>query len=97
MSGYVSKDIAHSIAQEALTCFEVGNLYSGSSLPDIARVVRDILADEGLSTRWSLCLMIARQARGMWFIRIQSTKKPRSIAVDRITNDNRRANGKAQG
>lgn len=71
---YVPNRIAHNIALETLTCFEVGNLYSGSSLPDIARVVRDILADEGLSTRWSLCLMIAKRARFMWFARIRNTQ-----------------------
>ena len=71
---YVPDRIAHDIARQTLTCFEVGNLYSGSSLPDIARVVRDILADEGLSTRWSLCLMIAKRARYMWHARIRCTQ-----------------------
>ncbi len=71
---YVPDRVAHDIARQALTCFEVGNLYSGSCLPDIARVVRDILADEGLSTRWSLCLMIAKRARYMWHARIRSTQ-----------------------
>ncbi len=71
---YVPDRIAHDIARETLTCFEAGNLYSGSCLPDIARRVRDILADEGLSTRWSLCLMIAKRARYMWFARIRNTQ-----------------------
>lgn len=71
---YVSDERAYMVARETLTAFTAGNLYSRSSLPDIARRVRDILADEGLSTRWSLCLMIAKQARAMWFARVRNTR-----------------------
>ena len=71
---YVSDERAHMVARETLAAFTAGNLHSRSSLLDIARRVRDILADEGLNTRWSLCVMIAKRARYMWFARVRNTK-----------------------
>ena len=70
---YVSNQRAYEVACDTLTLYEVGNLHSQSSTRQVARCVQRILTDEGLNTRWSLCLMIAKQAQVMWLGQVRRT------------------------
>ena len=70
---YVSDQRAYEIACDTLTLFEAGNLHSQSGTRQVAFAVQRTLADEGLNTRWSLCLMIAKQAQAMWLARVRRT------------------------
>jgi len=72
-TAYVSDRRAYEVALDTLTLFEAGNLHSRSSTRQVARCVQRILTDEGLSTRWSLCLLIAKHAQIMWLGQVRLT------------------------
>lgn len=54
------------IADNLQSAFEVGSLHSQSSISKIAAHAADELADSGLPTRRSLCLVVAKVALATW-------------------------------
>jgi len=55
--------------------FENGALYSGVGCSALNNYVRELLMDEGVTTRSSLVRLIANKARFGWFERMRRTKK----------------------
>lgn len=66
MVDFVTDQQCNEIAEELLNCFEIGTLHSKSSTKSVAKVARELLADEGLPTRWSLACVIAKKAQFTW-------------------------------
>ena len=62
------------IADNLQSAFEVGSLHSQSSISEIAAHAADELADNGLPTRKSLCLVVAKIALAHWIETIMQTK-----------------------
>ena len=62
------------IASNLQSEFEVGSLHSHSSISEIASHAADELADNGLPTRRSLCLVVAKVALATWIETIMQTK-----------------------
>lgn len=66
MSNFVADRQCNELAESLLNCFEVGSLHSQSSTKAVAKVAQELLADEGLPTRWSLACVIAKKAQAAW-------------------------------
>lgn len=62
------------IADNLQNAFEVGPLHSQSSISEIAAHAADELADNGLPTRRSLCLVVAKVALATWIEKTVQTK-----------------------
>lgn len=62
------------IADNMQSAFEVGSLHSHSSINTIAEHAADELADNGLPTRPSLCLVVAKVALAAWIETTIQTK-----------------------
>ena len=75
MSTFVSDSQCNELAESLLSWFEVGNLHSQSSTKEIAREAQELLADDGLPTRWSLACVIAKKARAAWHQQILQTRR----------------------
>lgn len=75
MTTFVSDSQCNELAEILLQWFEVGNLHSQSSVAEIARVAQELLADDGLPTRWSLACVIAKKAQAAWHQQIFQTKR----------------------
>ena len=56
MTTFVSDSQCNELADNLLNSFAVGELHSQSSIKEIARVAQELLADDGLPTRWSLAI-----------------------------------------
>jgi hypothetical protein len=68
------------VADEMQSLFEVGSLHSQSKIGVIARHAEEALADNGLPTRKSLCLVVAKVALMTWHETIHQTKKEMAAA-----------------
>lgn len=68
------------VADEMQSLFEVGQLHSQSKIGIIARHAREALADNGLPTRKSLCLVVAKVALMTWQETIHQTKQEMAAA-----------------
>ena len=75
MTTFVSDSQCNELADSLLNSFAVGELHSQSSVAEIARVAQELLADDGLPTRWSLACVIAKKAQAAWHEEILQTKK----------------------
>ena len=75
MNTFVSDSQCNELAEILLQWFEVGNLHSQSSTKEVAEVAKELLADDGLPTKWSLACVIARKAQAAWQNQILQTKK----------------------
>jgi len=73
MKKYLTSEDLTEVAGSIQTSFEF-NLTSVSSIPEVARVVREELSDRGWPTRRSLCLCIAKLAKAMWQETIFNTR-----------------------
>ncbi len=74
MSQFVTEQVINDIADELQSSFECGSLHSKSSIPEIGFRARDELADRGLPTRPSLCIVIAKIALMTWRESIHQVK-----------------------
>jgi len=63
---FVTDDKIAEIADNLQSAFEIGLLHSQSKISEIARHAADELADNGLPTRRSLCLVVAKVALATW-------------------------------
>ena len=72
---FVSDKIVKEIALELQPAFEHGNLYSRSSIREIAHHAREELATRKLPTRKSLCFVVAKLALALWHETIQKTNQ----------------------
>ena len=63
---FVTDQTIAEIADNLQSAFEVGSLHSRSSISEIANHAADELADAGLPTRRSLCLVVAKVALMTW-------------------------------
>jgi len=75
MNTFVSDSQCNELAEILLQWFEVGNLHSQSSTKEIAKVAQELLADDGLPTKWSLACVIAKKAQAAWQQQILQTKR----------------------
>ena len=75
MNMFVSDKIIKEIALELQPAFEHGNLYSRSSIREIAQHAREALASRKLPTRKSLSFVIAKLALSVWDETIINTKQ----------------------
>lgn len=71
---FITSEKIEEISNELLINFEF-NLTSASRLPEIAETVQEYMADNGLPTRQSLCLTIAKVMKYKWQHRTNNTKK----------------------
>tara|TARA_R110000764_G_scaffold214784_1_gene301328 strand:+ start:54 stop:284 length:231 start_codon:yes stop_codon:yes gene_type:complete len=62
------------IADDLQSAFEVGSLHSHSSINAIAAHASVELSDNGLPTRQSLCLVVAKVALATWIETMIQTK-----------------------
>jgi hypothetical protein len=75
MTTFVSDSQCNELAEILLNWFEVGSLHSQSSTKEVARVAQELLADDGLPTRWSLACVIAKKAQAAWHQQIFQTQR----------------------
>jgi hypothetical protein len=73
-SSFVTDRQCNELADTLLASFEVGSLHSQSSTKAVAKVAQELLADDGLPTRWSLACVIAKKAQAAWQQQIIQTK-----------------------
>lgn len=71
---FVKDEKIAEIADNLQSAFEVGSLHSQSKISEIARHAADELADNGLPTRRSLCLVVAKVALATWIETTIQTK-----------------------
>ena len=73
-SSFVTDRQCNELADTLLNSFEVGSLHSQSSTKAVAKAAQELLADDGLPTRWSLACVIAKKAQAAWQQQIIQTK-----------------------
>ena len=72
---FVNNKTVKEIALAIQPAFEFGNLYSRSSIREIAQHAREELAERKLPTRKSLCFVVAKLALALWHETIQKTNQ----------------------
>ena len=77
MSVFVSDDTINEIADDMQSAFHF-TLHSQSRIAEIVPVAREQLADRGLPTRASLCVVIAKRA----LMRFRATVEITHMALD---------------
>ena len=63
---FVTDQIIAEVADEMQSLFEVGSLHSRSKIGEIARHAKEALAENGLPTRKSLSVVVAKTALMTW-------------------------------
>tara|TARA_R100001510_G_C7651400_1_gene209057 strand:- start:1417 stop:1650 length:234 start_codon:yes stop_codon:yes gene_type:complete len=72
---FVNNQTVKEIAIAIQPAFEVGALYSRSSIREVAQHAREELADRRLPTRKSLCFVVAKLALALWQETIEKTNQ----------------------
>lgn len=75
MSRYISQDELSPVVDALLHLFE-HSLTSQSSMREIGLKAQELLSEHGITDRprWSLCLMLAKQAKTLWHERCLITQ-----------------------
>ena len=75
MKTYITDSQVLEVAESLQSHFEIGSLYSRSTLPEIAQHAREELQERNFPTRKSLCFLIAKLSLNLWQGTIHSIKR----------------------